>query len=93
MDNGNRVVVSLDDIRRVFGDLLSSRKSREGIAKWASAILTKNDRNELILFPVIDRQRIWKAIVYLTGVDLMDSPSSYFHINSDFENYLKTHLE
>jgi hypothetical protein len=86
VENGE-MIVTIDDISQKFDDLISERTSREEIANFASQAMRANDQDLLILKPKSEKTKIWDAILYLSGVDLKDSPDSYLHIIDDFINY------
>lgn len=47
------------------------------------------DDSDLIYDPSTEEKKIWNAIGYLTGVDLKNSPESYFHSIDDFIEFRK----
>jgi hypothetical protein len=88
MSGNGEMKVTLDDIRQKFDALCSGEESREAIADFASRAREANDTRALEMEPE-HKKKIWDAIMYLTGVDLKDSPNSYLHINADFEEFRK----
>ncbi|MBF8263648.1 MAG: hypothetical protein HW387_1313 [Parachlamydiales bacterium] len=81
--------VSLDEIRQVFSDLIQEKKSREEIASWALSRQDANDDDNLEFEPIFEKKKIWKAIGYLTGVDLLDFDGSYLHSVENFVEFRK----
>ena len=81
--------ISLNEIIHAFDDLIREKKSREEIASWALKLLLSNDESDLIYEPSSEEKKIWDAIKYLTGVDLKNSPKSYFHSIDDFIEFRK----
>lgn len=78
------MTVTIDTIGKIFADLESGAKSREVVAEFAAAAMKADDAGSLIMEPSIDAPRIWKAITYLSGVDLKESPETYLHCTEDF---------
>ena len=81
------IKVSRQDIDQIFDHLIQGKESREQVALWASRRMFANDREELEFVPTKDRALIWRAIKYLTGVDLRDLDGSYFHSIENFIDY------
>ena len=82
--------VHLSDVQRAFDDLVAGSRTREEIASWADSAIKADDDEQLSLDPKEARDRIWRAITYLTGVDLKTSPTTYLHSTADFIAYRKT---
>ena len=82
--------VSMADVRQAFENLIQEKISREEIANWALERQFANDRDELVYEPMNEKRRIWDAISYLTGVDLLaDEKGNYLHCVDDFIDYKK----
>ena len=81
--------VSLEEIKQVFDDLIQERKSREEIASWALTRQVANDEDNLEFEPKLEQKKIWRAIGYLTGVDLLDMDGSYLHSVENFIEFRK----
>lgn len=79
--------VSLADIRDKFDALVSGSETREAVADFATQAIIADDNSSLECAPPSDRQKIWDAIVYLSGVDLKNSPDEYFHVTLDFVDF------
>lgn len=82
--------VSLNDIQKAFAELESGLKSREEIAEFASEAMRADDAGLLQMEPVNDGSRIWRAITYLSGVDIKEHPESYLHCVEDFIEFRRT---
>jgi hypothetical protein len=83
------MIVKWSEIEATFHDLISGKRSREDVAKWASLARETDDIGELRIEPPGKRDAIWDALLYLTGVDLRKSPNDYLHSNEDFVDYCK----
>lgn len=81
--------VSAEDLRRIFDDLVSDSRSREEISDWARDLRLADDDGRLRFEPLSARPQLWRAIHYLEGVDLKDSPTTYLHVTQDFEAFRK----
>jgi adenylyl- and sulfurtransferase ThiI len=70
--------VTLDDIRKKFDALESGQESREEISDFAFRAMKADDVRTLEMEPAC-QDKIWKAILYLLGVDLKntDNPDGY----------------
>jgi hypothetical protein len=92
------MIVTIDDIRQKFDDLISERTSREEIASFASQAMMAEDQHLLILLPHFEKLRIFGAILYLSGVDLLDfgedyqrdAKGTYLHSIENFVDYRKS---
>lgn len=82
--SGNFRILSLADVSVAFDALISGTKSREEIAAWAANLVDANDEGNLIYDPISSRHITWRAVKYLSGVDLKDSPYTYLHTVEDF---------
>ncbi len=86
--SGGKLIVSIYKIETLFEDLINQNRSREEIAGWALEALYAEDRRELIYEPKEEEDKIWKAIIYLTGVDLLvNEEGCYLHSLDDFIDF------
>ena len=83
------MTVTIATIERMFADLESEAKSREFVAQFAAAAMKADDTASLIMEPRSEAPRIWKAITYLSGVDIKESPEAYLHCTEDFVEFRK----
>lgn len=81
--------VSINEIRQKFDDLIEEKVSREQISDWAIILETANDENYLEFIPFNEKKRIWRSIIYLTGVDLKDIDGEYLHSIENFMDFRK----
>lgn len=79
--------VSLLEVMNILDKLISGELSREDVSDWAKKRQIAEDGGELEYEPASKEQEIWDAILYLEGVDLKDSPDTYLHVVSDFQDY------
>jgi hypothetical protein len=83
------MTVSLDDISKAFDDLVAGGRTPETIAAWARSLMKAEDDGQLHYEPAAREARIWRAILYLTGVDLREGPAEYFHDAHNFTAFRK----
>jgi hypothetical protein len=76
--------VTLTDIEQGFAALESGSKSREEIADFASEAMRADDAGLLHVEPSSEVARIWRAITYLSGVDIKEPSENYLHCIEDF---------
>jgi hypothetical protein len=79
-------VTSLD-IQKKFDSLIMETDSRESIADFAKRAMEADDCGSLEIEPPLSSEVVWKAITYLSGVDLMVAPDQYLHSIEDFSEY------
>ncbi len=82
-----KLKVSLDDVKVAFDDLIEERKSREELANWALKLQIADDNQALEYDPPKGEPKIWEGILYLMGVDLKDTDSSYLHSIESFIDF------
>jgi len=81
------MVVTFEDIVKAFADLESGRMSRENIADFAGKAMRADDQGALQMMPSDEASRIWRAIAYLSGVDIKEPPEHYLHSVEDFVDF------
>ena len=78
--------VSLAEVREMFDGLLAG-ESREAASAWAVARMQAADDDDLRFDPPNSETRIWDAIVFLGGIDLItDMGGSYLYGPLDLES-------
>jgi hypothetical protein len=88
LTTGN-MTVTINDIKKAFDDLIAGSRSKEEVAEYAESAIKSNDQRLLKMEPASDASRIWRAIMYLSGVAEMTAPETYFHCTEDFEIFRK----
>lgn len=78
------MVVTLDDIRQKFDALHLENEPRESVAHFALQAIAANDARLLEMTPASCQDKIWRAIKYLSGVDLQKAPDRYLHSSDNF---------
>lgn len=85
--------VDLKSVRDVFEDLLSGRMSREQADRWAHSIVQHQEANSLVFLPPADKTQIWAGVMFLYGVDAMETPGKYLHTDDDIRMAMNSKLE
>jgi hypothetical protein len=75
--------LNLPTIRAKFDAILATTITRESASDWARELREASDRNELTISPSEEKRRLWKALLFLEGVDMKDAPNSYLHNEED----------
>lgn len=81
------ITVGAGDLSCTFDDLISGARTREEISDWARDLRLADDDEVLRFDPPSARGQLWKAIIYLEGVDLKVGPSTYLHVIEDFQDF------
>jgi hypothetical protein len=85
--------VSVLEIVEIFERLISNELTREEASDWATMRMKAHDSAILEFKPPSNEQVIWRAILYLQGVDLKTSPDSYLHSSEEFTDYISANLQ
>jgi hypothetical protein len=68
--------ITLKDIKEKLDQLINEELPRETISNWAIERQEAHDNEVLEFIPINEKTRIWRALSYLTGVDLLDMDGS-----------------
>ena len=79
------MLLTIDDIKDKFSELISGNISREDADRWAYEKIMAFDTGSLEFLPACDEEFLWSAIQYLYGIDLQDSPGEYIHSLEDIQ--------
>lgn len=79
--------VTLKDVNTAFDDLIHERKTHEEITDWAIKLQSIEGSGDLKYEPKSEEDIIWKAITYLSGVDLKDIDGTYLHSIENFIDF------
>jgi hypothetical protein len=75
--------VNLEMVHRVFSDVLDGRMTREAADRWAYGVKQQFEAGSLTYSPATAEDRIWEGVMYLFGIDIMESPGEYLHTDED----------
>ncbi|MFM0738140.1 hypothetical protein PQQ51_12935 [Paraburkholderia xenovorans] len=84
--------IDVQSVRHVFEEILAGRMSREEGDRWAYSVMQQEEAQNLIYLPPSDKERIWSGVMYLHGVDLMESPDEYLHMDEEIRTAMKMKL-
>lgn len=84
--------IDIETVRRIFDDVLEGRMTREAADRWAYGVVKQAEAGSLTYVPLQERGRIWDAIMYLYGIDTMESPGEYLHSEDDIRSALALKL-
>ncbi|MDR5758550.1 hypothetical protein [Caballeronia sp. LZ035] len=84
--------IDVQTVRHVFEEMLAGRISRQEADRWAYSVIQHEEAGNLIYSPPSDKDRIWSGVMYLYGVDLMESPDEYLHTDEDIKTAMKLTL-
>jgi uncharacterized protein YfbU (UPF0304 family) len=77
------VELDLELLRSKFDALSQNRCTREEVARWAEQVMNLNDQRQVIYTLPSDEERIWEAVMFLMGYDLLVSETDYLHSVED----------
>ncbi|MBH0238955.1 hypothetical protein [Methylobrevis albus] len=83
------MILTLEDMKKKFFNLIDGVESREQIAEFASLAMRAGDADNLFVQPE-DFIKVWRCLGYLSGVDLEIERGVYLHSNYDFIEEMKT---
>jgi len=81
--------VDLLEIEKIFDELIKEKMLPEEASNWARARLFAYDNGDLEYQPARDKNKIFRSIKYLVGVDLKDVDGSYLHSVFNFIEFAK----
>ena len=79
--------ISIDEIMKAFDHLQKKSKTREEVSDWALRLMRAEDAGDLRYMPSDQEAKIWKAIIWLTGIDLKEESDSYFDTDEGIQEY------
>ena len=77
--------VDLEMVRNVFRDVLNGRMTRDAADRWAYGVKQQFEVGSLTYSPANAEDRIWEGVMYLSGIDIMESPGVYLHSEEDIQ--------
>jgi len=60
--------------------------TREEVSDWASYYVMADD-------PTIDDEIVWELLITISGIDILDSPTSYLHSEVDIKDWINQATE
>jgi hypothetical protein len=86
------VKIDLEEVRRVFCDVLDGRMTREAADRWAYGVMQQSEAGSLTFSPMNAKDRIWEAVMFLYGIDTMEAPGQYLHTDEDIRSAMLSKL-
>lgn len=80
------MLLTIDDIKDKFSELITEKISREDADRWAYERIKAFDAGSLEFFPACDEEILWSAIQYLYGIDTKNAPDEYMHSLEDIKS-------
>ena len=75
--------IRFDDVAQWFENVITRQVSFEDADRWAWSIIQAEDTGTLEYEPRSDKDRIWRGVTYLYGVDMQTAPGVYLHSIED----------
>lgn len=79
------MVIGKKIVLKILSKVLSNEMSREEAANWARTVRECLDDKRCFYESSADEDVIWEAVIFVEGIDLMDSPTSYLHNTEDLK--------
>ena len=84
------MILTVDDIKKVFEDLIDGKITREDANQWAYNLMQARDNFDLIRLPENYSEKLRdKGIMYLLAADLKINSSEYFEEMKYIEEFYK----
>jgi len=77
--------ISEFEVNKIFEGLKSGEITRDEAYKWACHICNLEDKGVLEYIPKEREVAIWKAVNFIQGYDLEDSPDEYLYSIEDLQ--------
>ena len=74
-----QLVLTPGEVTRSFDELFAGRETREEIARWASMLMHGFDDGSVRFEPASAEQRIKRALIFLSAVDMKLDEKTYLH--------------
>jgi hypothetical protein len=62
--------------------VLSGDLNREDVSDWAELYVMADE-------PMVDDENVWEMLKTISGIDILDSPTSYLHNQEDIEEWIE----
>jgi hypothetical protein len=66
--------------------VLVGEMKREEVSDWASFYVMADNPN-------IDDENVWDLLILLSGIDILDSPTTYLHYDEDINDWINQATE
>ncbi|MCA1057547.1 DNA-binding protein [Rossellomorea aquimaris] len=62
--------------------VLANEISREELYDWAATFVMADD-------PIINDEEVWEALIIISNIDALESPTSYLYKEEDLKSWIK----
>ena len=76
--NEPTLIEIIDKLRLV----LANELSREELYDWAATFVMADD-------PIINDEEVWEALIIISNIDAVESPTSYLYKEEDLKSWIK----
>ncbi|MCH6268885.1 DNA-binding protein [Neobacillus citreus] len=73
---------TVSDIIDRLKSILNGEMTREEVSDWASYYVMADA-------PTINDEIVWDLLKIISGIDILDSPTSYLHNEEDIKDWMK----
>jgi transcription initiation factor IIE alpha subunit len=73
---------TVNEILDRLNSVLNGELTREEASDWASYYVMADE-------PTIDDKIVWDLLKIISGIDVLDSPTSYLHNEEDIKDWIK----
>jgi hypothetical protein len=73
---------TVSEIIKILKLVLIGKMTREEVSDWASFYVMADK-------PTIDDKSVWDLLILLSGIDILDSPTTYLHNEEDINVWIK----
>ncbi|MGZ4161056.1 MAG: DNA-binding protein [Neobacillus sp.] len=73
---------TVSDIIDRLKSVLNGEMTREEVSDWASYYVMADA-------PTINDEIVWDLLKIISGIDILDSPTSYLHNEEDIKDWIK----
>ncbi|MBI0577374.1 DNA-binding protein [Neobacillus cucumis] len=77
---------TVNEIIKKLKLVLIDEMTREKVSDWASFYVMADNPN-------IDDKNVWDLLILLSGIDILDSPTTYLHNEEDINDWIKLATE
>jgi hypothetical protein len=77
---------TVSEIIKSLKSVLVGKMTREEVSDWASFYVMADN-------PSINDENVWDLLILLSGIDVLDSPTTYLHNDEDINDWIKQATE
>jgi hypothetical protein len=73
---------TVSEVIERLNSVLNGELTREEVSEWASYYVMADDST-------IDDEIVWDLLKIISGIDILDSPTSYFYNEEDIKDWIR----